>query len=217
MSGLAYDDKFNRISKGIRETRIALGDELNKSVLKAKIERLQPVWDHLKTNPDTHKLLNNFDIEVSFEDFHFGGKLHIIFRNRIRRSKPPLLLSIITDDGKSFETICALQNPYKMLHNTVKGFDDSLGTSAAEKIAAYILRIHETLMMSKEDIFNIFNKIDTPFASVFRDKNIDGELVLACHDVLVHMYSVYCPGKILTNETKIQLNKCIEKLIGNAI
>ena len=62
MSGLAYDET---------DPRIGLGDELDSSVLEAKIEKIQPVWDHLKTNRDTHKLLLNSDIHVHFEDFHF--------------------------------------------------------------------------------------------------------------------------------------------------
>tara|TARA_B110000037_G_C17103224_1_gene498857 strand:- start:519 stop:893 length:375 start_codon:yes stop_codon:yes gene_type:complete len=118
---------------------LAFNDEI------ATKEMLQPVWDYLKKNPDTHKLLLNSDIEVSFEDLR--GELHISFRNRLRRFKSPLLLLITTDDGKYFKSKCALQNPYEMMHDTVKGFDDSPGTSAAEKIAAYTLRIHETLIV----------------------------------------------------------------------
>jgi hypothetical protein len=138
------------------DPRIALGDELDESVLKANIEKLQPVLDQLKTNPDTNKLLCNSDIGFHFEDFHFRGKLHIIFGNPSRGYEPPLLLSIVYNkDIESFETMCFLQNPYdaqnpyEMLHDTLDGFCNSPGTSDVEKITTYILRIYETLIMYK--------------------------------------------------------------------
>ena len=178
MSDLAFDEI---------DPRIALGDELDSPVLEAKIEKLQPVWDHLKTNPDTHKLLLNSDIHVHFEDFHFRGKLHIIFGNRSRGYEPPFLLSIVyNEDIESFETMCflqnpydapcSMQNPYKMLHGTLDGFCDSPGTSDVEKIATYILRIYETLIM----------------------------------------YKMFTPVEILTN-VRIQFIKCIEMLNDNVV
>lgn len=145
-------------------------------------------------------------------NFWDRDQLRVSFRRRSKET-PTLHMSITTDNGKSFESICIKQYPFEILVHAKKSFNDE---SAVAKIAAYILRIHETLMISKDDVFNVFKQIDEPTASFYR--NIGGLSIFLFSNE--DFFDKHKFGIQITNiqpYTKSRIIKCIEKLIGNAI
>jgi hypothetical protein len=156
---------------------------------------------------------SDYDEEPGPENnFWESGQLRVSFRRRFFE-EPTLHISITTYDGKSFESICIKQYPFKILCHAEKFFNDE---SAVAKIAAYILRIHETLMMPKDDVFNVFKQIDEPTASFYR--NIGGLSILLCSN------EDFCGKHLFGNRSmpnspdkKSKIINCIEKLRGNFI
>ena len=145
-------------------------------------------------------------------NFWDRGQLRVSFRRRFKET-PTLHMSITTDNGKSFESICIKQYPFEILCHAEKSFNDE---SSVAKIAAYILRIHETLMMSKDDVFNVFKQIDEPTASFYR--NIGGLSIFLFSNE--NFFDPHIFGNQITAiqpDTKSKIITCIEKLRGNVV
>ena len=214
---------FIRKSPEFREACLAVNALREKQETENRVRKLSPLRDTLKARLTEKNF--GFNDQV-FENY---GEFRISFGRDIE-------LSIISDDGKTFQTICIVHEPHKMppykmprfLHRTTRHFGGNMyyrdNKSKTEKvedeIAEYILMLRNIIMMSVDDVYKVFKHISPKIAKFYRDCH-----KICGYDIFVRSNENFFekalfeedPNLYIDDRKKSRLIQCMEKLRGNAI